>query len=238
MLYNDSYRPRFISLKVIMDRVMSRPNMEDLPYDVAVLATIDCVELIGNSLFMAPGNCLVHIKDYRGELPENIVNVKKVVKVDNNDNFISMTTNNDPFSSSYKRRSENSFALNYKIQGGYIQTNFETGRVNVAYEAIPVDTDGIPMIPDRASILKAVEYSIIREWFERKVFAGRLGTDKLQYADRERNWYVSKVSTDFMLENLDRKQNLANILNTLLISGEHYSNNFGSLGEKEHIRRH
>jgi len=243
MLYNDDNRPRFISLKVIIDRVMSRPGMEDLPYDVAILATVDCVQLIGNPLFLAPNDCYVNISNYRGELQDDIVDIKKVVRLysDDAENRIPMTTNSDPFFTSYSGRGINQSIMNsvkYRVQGEYIYTSFESGKLHVAYEGIPVDTDGIPMIPDRASILKAIEYSIIKEWFERKMFAGRIGADKFQYADKERNWYISKASTDFMLENLDKRKALSNILNTLFTNEEHSTNDYVNLGNKEYRRRH
>ena len=243
MLYNDTNRPRFISLKVIIDRVMSRPGMEDLPYDVAILATTDCVELIGNSLFLKPNTAIITISENRGQIPYDVVDIKKAVRImsDDVENRIPMTINADPFFTSYSERNIDQGLMNvakYRIQGEYIYTSFESGKLQIAYDGIPVDTEGIPMVPDRASILKAIEYSIIREWFERQMFAGRIGVDKFQYADKERNWYVAKTGTDFMLENLDKRKTLSNILNTLFINEEHTTNDFINLGNREYRRRH
>ena len=69
----------FISLRVIIDRVMTFPGMEDLPEDVTILTIVDLIRLIGNSDFLWNTDDYVSIEEYRGELPDNIVNIKKVV---------------------------------------------------------------------------------------------------------------------------------------------------------------
>jgi len=45
----------------------------------------------------------------------------------------------------------------YKVQGNYIFTAFETGRIEMAYKAFPIDPiTGIPTIPDDAQYVRAV----------------------------------------------------------------------------------
>ena len=233
---------KFISLKVIIDRVMMNPGMEDLPYDVAVTATLDTIKLIANPVFLLALDAYIDIENYRGILPYNYVDITKVVKVESETNENSrraMTYNSDPFFKSYDDRDMNprESAFRYKVEGRYIFTSFEKGKLHVAYNTIPVDFDGTVMIPDRVSIVKAIEFSILATWLQKKWFIGKITPDKFQWADKERNWYVSKAGADFMMENLDKRQSIANIMNTLLLNDEHSVNDYRELGLKEYRKR-
>jgi len=103
--------------------------------------------------------------------------------------------------------------------------------------AIVLDFDGVIMIPDRVSIVKAIEFSILATWLQKKWFIGKITPDKFQWADKERNWYVSKAGADFMMENLDKRQSIANTINTLMLNDEHSVNDYRELGLKEYRKR-
>jgi hypothetical protein len=233
---------KFISLKVIIDRVMMNPGAEDLPYDVAVLAASDTIKLIANPVFLISLDAYVDIEDYRGVLPLNYLDIIKVTKVDSNSSETSrraMSYNSDPFFKSYDEREMNprESSFRYKTEGRYIFTSFSEGKLHVAYTAVPVDFDGVVMIPDRVSIVKAIEFSILATWLQKKWFIGKITPDKFQWADRERNWYVSKAGADFMMENLDKRQSIANTINTLMLNDEHSVNDYRELGLREYRKR-
>ena len=233
---------KFISLKVIIDRVMMNPGAEDLPYDVAVLAASDTIKLIANPVFLISLDAYVNIEDYRGTLPINHLDITKVTKVDSNSSDTSrraMSYNSDPFFKSYDEREMNprESSFRYKTEGRYIFTSFNEGKLHVAYTAVPVDFDGVIMIPDRVSIVKAIEFSILATWLQKKWFIGKITPDKFQWADKERNWYVSKAGADFMMENLDKRQSIANTINTLMLNDEHSVNDYRELGLKEYRKR-
>jgi hypothetical protein len=234
---------KFISLKVIVDRVMMNPGMEDLPYDVALIAALDTIKIIANPLFLLTENSYIYINEYRGELPVNYVDIIKVNRVDEGHTESmrgAMTQNADPFFKSYDTRTlaEREPSFKYKVEGTYIFTSFEEGRLHVAYTTIPVDFDGTVMIPERMSIVKAVEYSVLASWLQKKWFIGKISADKFQWADRERNWYVQQASADFAMENLDKRQTIANIMNTLILNEEHSVNDYRELGLKEYRKNY
>lgn len=217
--------------------------MEDLPYDVAMLATVDTIKLIANPLFLLEDTAYVVIEDYRGELPLNYVDIKKVVRVDENQSETSRTSlkiSSDPYLQSYPDRDFNREYLpnGYRIQGDYVYTNFESGKVHVAFNKVPTDFEGTVMVPDRASIVKAIEFSIMASWLQKKWFAGKVTPDKFEWADRQRNWYIGQASADFALENLDKKESLSNILGTLILNDDHHSNDYKDLGTKEYRKRY
>jgi len=48
-------------------------------------------------------------------------------------------------------------AYQYKIDSGYIYTNFPTGYVEIAYKGFPIDNNGYPMIPDDEKFRQALK---------------------------------------------------------------------------------
>ncbi len=112
---------KFVSLQVLIDRVMTWPLMDDLPLDVAIRVVIDTIRDIGNKLFLKDEIAYLTISDYRVELPDNIVDVIKVVHINGEDalsNRNSIKISFDPFFSSYADRNVlgERQAIAYKIQ--------------------------------------------------------------------------------------------------------------------------
>ena len=125
---------KFISLQVLIDRVMTWPLMDDLPLDVAIRTVIDTIRDIGNKLFLKDEVAYLTISDYRVELPDNVVDIIKVVHINGEDaltNRTSMKITSDPFFSSYTDRNVQGErqTIAYKIQGKYLYTNFEKGKI-------------------------------------------------------------------------------------------------------------
>ena len=83
-----------------------------------------------------------------------------------------------------------------------------------------------------------MEYSIIREWYARKWVSKKIDYTTYKEMDKEKMWYVGKASTDFMLENIDKRESLSNIVNTLLNNNYLYNSDFRGLGDKEFRRIH
>lgn len=234
---------KFVSLQVLIDRVMTWPLMEDLPLDVAIRTVVDTIRDIGNNLFLKEDTAYLTVSDYRTEIPDNIVDIVKVVHINGEDTVSSrdsMKTSSDPFFTSYNDRGAlaERQTIAYKIQGKYIYTNFESGKIQVAFTCIPLDSDGIVMVPDRNSIIKAMEFSLIRDWYARKWAAKKLDYTTYKEMDREKMWYIGKASSDFMLENIDKRQALSNIANTLLSNNYYYGDDFRELGNKEFRKIH
>ncbi len=48
--------------------------------------------------------------------------------------------------------------LTYTVNNNYIFTSFKTGKVAMAYKAVPTDENGLPMIPDNQSVINYVTW--------------------------------------------------------------------------------
>lgn len=51
----------------------------------------------------------------------------------------------------------------YRLNPNYIQTTFATGKIKVYGERVPVDKNGLPMIPDKIQFKEAITYYIMRQ---------------------------------------------------------------------------
>lgn len=50
--------------------------------------------------------------------------------------------------------------ITYTVNNNYIFTSFKTGKVCMAYKAIPTDEDGLPMVPDQQSVINFLTWYI------------------------------------------------------------------------------
>ena len=71
----------------------------------------------------------------------------------------------DSFGSGPVDRNQERGESTFKTLGRVIYTSFKDGNIQIAYKAIPVDDEGLPMLPDNPIFLKALELYIKKEWF-------------------------------------------------------------------------
>jgi hypothetical protein len=102
--------------------------------------------------------------------------------------------------------------LTYTVNNNYIFTNFQSGRICMAYKAIPTDSDGYPLIPDNESVINYVK------WFIAEKIAFQLFlTDK--YTERKYEYFASNLQLYFrkaknegkMLANVDEWESYQNM---------------------------
>lgn len=236
---NEKYR--FISLKVIIDRIMDDPIMKDINIDTATREAVDCIQIIANPDFMyTPEPVYLDVEEYKAELPYNLVNILKVDLIDGETNRrISLNTISDPYYRGYNSRtdrSDNNEYSSYKIQGDYLYTNYKTGRIHLAYEEIPVDTDGFIMIPDNSSVIKCVEFYIKAYHYHIKWVTDKLSGDKFKWVNDQKDWYMGKAQSSQLLEGYDTANSLANILGTFINNKDSHILDYTHITDKEYRR--
>lgn len=119
----------------------------------------------------------------------------------------------------------------YSINDNYIFTNFQTGYIFLAYRAIPVDCNGLPMIPDNQRYIEAVKAFIGWKIDYLLYRRGELAKNIYEDSYQEWLWYVASAGNAARVPNYDEAQAL---LNEIKVLGNKYShgrffNNLGSL---------
>ena len=125
--------------------------------------------------------------------------------------------------------------LHYKIQGGYMFTDFETGLVEMAYKAYPIDMNGLPMIPDNEKIKRAVEDYIICQldtlnW--RKDPTPRRSAIKAD-SEQKMAWSIKSAKSHANIPSMEEMESFKRMWLRIIPEVNRFDNNFNNLNRQE-----
>lgn len=96
----------------------------------------------------------------------------------------------------------------FDINDNYITLNVEEATVCIAYQAMPLDENGFPMIPDN-EIYKEAIVAYLTFKLDRKLWRVGKITDKVfQHSEREWLWYVGAALAEGRRPNLDKMEQI------------------------------
>lgn len=123
----------------------------------------------------------------------------------------------------------------YLISPNYIKTNIETGYIMLAYQAIPTDTEGYPLIPDDQSYLEAIYWYITMKLLYPKWQNGSI-RDAIYYdAKRSWNFYCKQAYGNALMPNKDQLESIKNSWLRLVPEINEHSSGFSTLGQRQII---
>ncbi len=117
----------------------------------------------------------------------------------------------------------------YTVNDNFIFTNFRDGFVFIAYNALPVDEDGFPQIPDNRRYKEAVK-SFIRYKIDYILWrTNELTKDIYQDSEKEWLWYVGSAGN---IARMPNKDGMYSLMNQMKLIPQKYSHNtfFRNLG--------
>lgn len=226
---------RYISLKEVMDNILDHPLLKDVSFERAVNYAVHFIRIVGMPKGFNEKTNLVEIKDYRGVLPcdlDNIIQVRTHSECNNNYTVLRYST--DSFHMSDNKN--NSHDITYKVQGGIIFTSMKEGTIEIAYRAIPVDSEGYPMIPDSSSFIRALELYIKKQTFTVLFDLGKIAPQVYNNTLQEYAWAVGQAQSDLVRPSMDEMQSIANSWNTLIPRVTSHNNGFVNNSVQEKIR--
>ena len=225
---------RFTNIKLIMDRLTRHPLLQDIPFETVVDYTVDFIRIVGTPPSFLDKTAIIDIVDYRGILPCDYYEMTQVRLNDGSKRTFRYTTDSFHMSDNKPELSD----LTYKIQGNCIFTApLEQGQIEIAYQAMPMDEEGYPLIPDNSSYSRALEAYIKREWFTILFDQGKLNGQVLARADQEYSFYVGQAQSEIIMPTIDQMEAISNMWNTLLPRDEH-RHGFLDNGTQSHIINH
>lgn len=222
----------YISIREVLARATRHPLMQDLDLEAGVQYALDFFGRMGLPDVHENKVVLIDIHEYRGELPCDIVRVDQVKNAHTDRTMRSMTDNFNGFSE--RLNSEDTF----KTKGRYIFTSFKEGQVLMAYEAIKVDEDGIPMLVNNAVFLEALEAFIKMKVFTWKFDCGLVSGESLANAKEDYAFLSRKCINRFIIPSVSEMESITGMMHRLIPSRNEFANGFKTLGDKEHYRRH
>lgn len=123
----------------------------------------------------------------------------------------------------------------YLITPGYIKTNQQTGYIMLAYQAIPTDNNGYPLIPDDASFMEALYWYIVMKLSYPKWKQGTIRDEVYYDARRSWNFYCKQAYGNALMPNKDQLESIKNTWLRLVPEINEHSTGFSTLGERQII---
>lgn len=147
------------------------------------------------------------------------------------DLLISILGGNEP--SDIIKVDDRSFDLLYVVENGVIRVNQKTGYIRIAYEEIPTDEDGYPLIPDNESYREAIYWYIVMKLLYPKWVIGKV-RDAVYYEARNSwNYYLKQAYGNAIMPNRDMMESIKNNWNRLVPEMTEHDTGFQTLGQRQ-----
>ena len=215
---------QYINIKVVLDRILRHPLMQDLSLETAVDYTIDFMRIVGTPRMFTEKVVRITIDKYRALLPCDYYQTIQV-RIPGGHALVYST---DSFHMSNKGNSST-----YKIQGNIIYTSIESGELELAYLAISTDEDGYPLLPDNSSFTRALELYIKKQWFTILFDLGKITSAVLQNTQQEYAWAVGDCQSEFNRMSIDQMEAFSNSWRTMILRDHQHSSGFIGDGTRQ-----
>lgn len=218
---------QYIPIKTIANRITKHPLLRDMNFSDIVSHTVDVLRLA-----KVPGQkveriCEKTLVEMKAQIPKDNENILSIDYI-RGDKQIPMVVGSDGLHnhlSKMDKARNNHSAYTYTINNGMINTNQRDGKILIKYEGLKVDEDGIPMIPDEISLIKAIDNYIKVQVFTVLVDLGKLPGGSLHRVEQEYAWYMGQAQSAFQgFVNEDEVESFLRGFKTLLPEGNGHGN--------------
>lgn len=219
------------NIRLILDKIMRHPLMQDISLETAVDYTVDFMRIVGSPTIFEEKTVVIEVQDHRAALP---CDYYQMIQVRSSNSSFRYSTDTFHMSDNHNSAVE----LTYKIQGNIIYTSIKEGEIELSYEAISVDSDGFPLIPDNSSFTRALELYIKEQWFTMLFDTGKISSAILQNTQQKYSWAVGDCQSEFNRMSIDKAESFYNSWRTLIVRANEHSTGFKRNGSQERIKLH
>lgn len=223
-----------ISLKQVIAEVKSHPLLADISIETIITYTVEFFQLVGIPTMYNDKVATIKIENYRGILPDDLVDIIQVRTTTKPPIYYRYTT--DTFHTSGNKSFASPFT--YKQQGNLIYTSEEETEIEVAYSAMDVDECGLPLIPDDAKFTRALKAYIKLECFKVKFDLGKINAQVLDRADQEYCWAVGACESAGHRLSLDKAESVLNLAKNIFIPNGLHETGYSYSGNKAMLKIH
>lgn len=225
----------FINIREVLSRITRHPLMTDVGLEAVIQYTLDFIAAMGLPKIYVDRVADLIIEDYRAMLPCDLVSVLQVRLKGTKECLRSMT---DTFGGYGTKEDGTRGEYTYKTQGRVIYTSFKKGHIQIAYKAIPVDDEGLPMLPDNSIFLKTLELYIKKEVFTTLFDMGKIQPAVLNNTQQEYAFKAGQCNSEFTIPSPSEMESISGILNQMIPRVNEFRKGFKDLGNKEYLKRH
>jgi hypothetical protein len=225
----------YISIKELLSRVLRHKLLQEFTLEQAIQYTIDFIGIFGFPELYEDKQAEVDICDFRGKLPCDLISIDMVKECKTNVPLRSMTSSFNPGGKYYNHLQQEP---QFKIQNRTIITSLPEGKVIIAYKAIPVDDEGLPLLVNNTKYLKALELYVKCQLFTMLFDEGKITQQVLNHTEQEYGWAAGQLEEEFKTPSVAEMQSITNSLHQIFQRHDEFYNRFESLGNKEFRRIH
>lgn len=237
---------RYVSVRAVIGKVYRDMGMADqIEFADAVEWAGEAIELIGAPFHMEEKVEELTVSNYRASLPcdlHYIITARGLITSDidncNSDKiaYRPMRYSTDAFHHYYCKNNGDHFCksdLTYKVNDNFLFSNFETGKVMIAFKAIPTDKDGYPKIPDDVKFREAVAGHIKWKLAFIKWVGGKIPQAVYQKIEQDRDWYIGAAQTRGQMPSVDMMESIKNNWIRLIPKINQHRDGFEGAGHQE-----
>jgi len=164
----------FVSIKEVISKVYRDLNLQDESrWEDMIEWSAEALQQIGAYMQYVHKSDTLTVENHRVALP---CDFHKIVAIEHKGEHLKYLSGD--FDTHYHQSNSINLRSNsgygYNINSAFINTNFKEGTINFAYIAMPVDSEGFPLIPDNVSYKEAAFWYILM-----KLLLGDLNTSHL-----------------------------------------------------------
>jgi len=123
----------------------------------------------------------------------------------------------------------------YIINNNYIKTNVIDGYITLAYQAIPLDKEGYPMIPDDESFFEALYWYINMKLLYPQWKSGQVRDAVYYDARRSWNYFSKQAYGNALMPNKDQMESIMNTWHKIVPELGDHSTGFSTTGSRQVI---
>ena len=223
------------SIKVIFDKILRHPLLQDLNLETIVDYSIDFMRIVGVPLMFEEKTELIEVVNYRAALPCDYYQTNQIRTIGSNgETGAAFKYSSNSFHMSDMNSSTSDYT--YKIQGNVIYTSIPNGVIEIAYQAISLDENDYPLIPDNSSFTRALEAYVKKQQFTILFDMGKINNQILQQVQQDYAWAVGDCQSEFNRLSIDKAESFYNSWRTLIIRTSEHRTGFQYNNVQERLK--
>jgi hypothetical protein len=165
------------------------------------------------------------VKNYQVQLPSDLYRLTQVAfATEPNGNWSPLSGNTNSFKNynydtdyTWKNRTDYTVSNTYFIKPGFIVLNRESGYLKLSYDAILIDSEGYPLIPELQSYQEAIYWYVVMKLKYPEYLNGKLRQDVYYDIRRSWNFYRQQAYAEALLPNTaDEMETIKNVWNSMV----------------------
>lgn len=223
---------KLVSVKSVIYTIATNLDIGDteIPVDHFIEWIGQGLAHIGSYYQLTSKETVLTVENFKAELPCDFYKMQRMLYGNqyliNNENIVSRDSV-DMAANQFSNR-------DYNIIHNVITTSFESGEINIQYLAIPVDCDGLPLVPDDPSFMDALFWRCVYQLSIRGYAFLNPQMRDINFTKRMWNTYCGQARANANMPDLDMCERLKNNY-TRFIRKDEYKNSFATLGSKEQL---